>query len=130
MPSDPIDVLFIDGCHAHPFPQLDSYLAAPRVPVGGIVIVDDIQLPGPASLHRFLRGDDRWELVTDAGLWSAFRRRASFDVSTEWAEQSHPVDGLDRVRHLARAPRRLTALVRNARHAQRLGIAPWQRHHS
>jgi predicted O-methyltransferase YrrM len=127
LPPDPIDVLFIDGCHTHPFPQVDWYLAAPRVRAGGIVIVDDIQLPGPASLHRFLRGDAHWELVTDAGYWSAFRRRREFDVTTEWASQSHPVDGLDRVRHLARAPRRLGALLRNAREAQRLGVAPWQR---
>jgi predicted O-methyltransferase YrrM len=127
MAHDPIDVLFIDGCHAHPFPQLDWYLAAPRVRVGGIVIVDDIQLPGPASLHRFLRRDDRWELLADAGYWSAFRRRAPFDVATEWASQAHPVDSLDRVRHVARAPRRLAALLRNARNAQRLGVAPWQR---
>jgi predicted O-methyltransferase YrrM len=128
MAHDPIDVLFIDGCHAHPFPQLDWYLAGPRVRAGGIAIVDDIQLPGPASLHRFLRRDNRWELLTDAGYWSAFRRRAAFDVTTEWASQAHPIDGLDRVRHVARTPRRLAALVRNARNAQRLGIAPWQRH--
>ncbi len=127
LPDDPIDVLFIDGCHAHPFPQLDWYLAAPRVRAGGIVIVDDIQLPGPASLHRFLRRDEHWDLLVDAGFWSAFRRRSPFDVTSEWASQTHPVDGLDRARHLARAPRRLAALVRNARHAQRLGIAPWQR---
>ena len=127
MAHDPIDILFIDGCHAHPFPQLDWYLAAPRVRTGGIVIVDDIQLPGPASLHRFLRGDDHWELVIDAGYWSAFRRRSPLDIAAEWASQTHPVDGLDRIRHLARAPRRLAALARNARNAQRLGIAPWQR---
>lgn len=127
LPPDPIDVLFIDGCHTHPFPQVDWYLAAPRVRVGGIVIVDDIQLPGPASLHRFLRGDAHWELVTDAGYWSAFRRRQAFDATTEWASQSHPVDGLDRIRHLVRAPRRLAALLRNAREARRLGVAPWQR---
>jgi predicted O-methyltransferase YrrM len=127
MAHDPIDILFIDGCHAHPFPQLDWYLAAPRVRAGGIVIVDDIQLPGPASLHRFLRRDERWELLTDAGFWSAYRRLSEWDMATEWASQAHPVDSLDRVRHLARAPRRLAALARNARNAQRLGIAPWQR---
>ena len=126
-PDDPIDLLFIDGCHAHPFPQLDWYLAAPRVRSGGIVIVDDIQLPGPASLHRFLRRDEHWGLLIDAGFWSAFRRRAAFDSTTEWASQTHPVDGLDRMRHLARTPRRLAALARNARYAQRLGVAPWQR---
>jgi hypothetical protein len=93
----------------------------------GIVIVDDIQLPGPASLHRFLRRDEHWDLLIDAGFWSAFRRRAAFDGTTEWASQTHPVDGLDRVRHLARAPRRLAALARNARYAQELGVAPWQR---
>ena len=127
MANDPVDVLFIDGCHTHPFPQIDWYLAAPRVRAGGIVIVDDIQLPGPASLHRFLRRDDRWELLTDAGYWSAFRRAADWDLATEWASQAHRVDGLDRARHLARAPRRLAALARNARNAQRLGVAPWQR---
>ncbi len=127
IPPDPIDILFIDGCHAHPFPQLDWYLAAPRVRADGIVIVDDIQLPGPASLHRFLRRDPRWELLIDAGYWSAFRRAAEWDLSTEWASQTHSVDGLDRVRHLARAPRRLAAMARNARNAQRLGVAPWQR---
>ena len=127
MAHEPIDILFIDGCHAHPFPQLDWYLAAPRVRVGGIVIVDDIQLPGPASLHRFLRRDQRWELLTDAGYWSAFRRTVGWDLATEWASQTHPVDGLDRIRHLARAPRRLAAMARNARNAQRLGVAPWQR---
>lgn len=57
-----LDLVFLDGPHAFPFPQLEYYHFYPRVRAGGMLIVDDIQIPTVRQLYRFLRRDRMWRL--------------------------------------------------------------------
>ena len=57
-----LDLVFLDGPHGFPFPQLEYYHFYPRVRAGGMLIVDDIQIPTVRQLYRFLRRDGMWHL--------------------------------------------------------------------
>lgn len=57
-----LDIVFLDGPHGFPFPQLEYYYFYPRVRAGGLLIVDDIQIPSVRQLYCFLRRDRMWHL--------------------------------------------------------------------
>ena len=71
---DRLDFVFIDGAHRFPFPILDWHYTEHRVPVGGIVAVDDYPVPSVRILHNFLVGEDDWELLFSTQNTSFFRR--------------------------------------------------------
>lgn len=76
----PIDVAFLDGPHAYPFPDLEYWAIYPHIPAGGLLIVDDIQIPTIANLFMFLKADAMWDLVEVADTTAFFRRTRSEGV--------------------------------------------------
>ena len=84
---DPLDLVLIDGCHAFPFPILDWFYAGRRLVRSGHVVVDDLQLPAPAMLDRFLAADPRWTDVARGRRWVAYRRESEGDLREEWRAQ-------------------------------------------
>jgi hypothetical protein len=82
-----IDVVLIDGAHRFPFPILDWHFTECRVPVGGIVVVDDYPMPSVRILHDFLVGEDEWELVQSFQATSVFRRKRQTVNQWDWADQ-------------------------------------------
>jgi hypothetical protein len=96
--SEQLDIVLIDGAHRFPFPILDWYYTQARVPVGGLMIVDDYKMPSVRILYDFLQGEDEWELV-QAFETTAFFRRAKETVSVwDWADQRINKPHLDRIR--------------------------------
>ncbi len=79
----PLDLVLVDGDHAFPLPILDWYFTARRLRVGGLLILDDVQLRAVALLCDFLDQEaGRWrhentidvaavftKLSEDAGAW-------------------------------------------------------------
>jgi len=57
-----LDLVLLDGPHAFPFPQLEYYYFYPRIRPGGLLILDDIQIPHIAGMAKLLRDDDMWHL--------------------------------------------------------------------
>jgi predicted O-methyltransferase YrrM len=93
-----LDVVLIDGAHRFPFPILDWHYTQARVPVGGLVIVDDYKMPSVRILYDFLAGEQEWELVRAFEV-TAFFRKVKETVSVwDWADQSINRPHLDRVR--------------------------------
>ena len=76
---------------------IDWYYGAGRLRQGGILIVDDIQLPQVASsLKRFLARDPRWQRVRSTPKWNAYRRSSTGPLGEEWTAQrwfGRPVPG-------------------------------------
>ena len=69
-----LDLVFLDGPHAYPFPQLEYYYFYPHVRAGGMLIVDDIQIPSVRQLFRFLRRDRMWYLNAVVARTAFFTR--------------------------------------------------------
>jgi hypothetical protein len=88
---DVLDFVFIDGAHQFPLPILDWYFTERKVPVGGIMAVDDYLTPSVRILHDFLVGEDEWELLQSFRSlspinWgtSFFRRKREPPVKQEY----------------------------------------------
>jgi hypothetical protein len=84
---DVIDFVLIDGAHRFPFPILDWHFTERRVPVGGIVAVDDYPMPSVRILHDFLLGEEEWELIRSFQATSFFRRKRETLNEWDWADQ-------------------------------------------
>lgn len=90
---DPLDLVLIDGNHGHPTPTLDWFHGARRLVNGGIVVVDDLQLPAPAMLARMLDRDPRWARTAGTAKWGAWARQGEGPLSQDWFDQpwlAHP----------------------------------------
>ena len=84
-----LDLVLVDGGHGFPAPIVDWYYAASRLRQGGVVILDDLQLPQVRlGLHEFLAADPRWERVEATQKWAAYRRLTDGLLREEWREQA------------------------------------------
>jgi predicted O-methyltransferase YrrM len=70
----PLDLALLDGPHAYPFPDLEYWAVYPHVKAGGLLVVDDVQIPTVNNLFRFLRADAMWELLEVVETTAFFRR--------------------------------------------------------
>jgi predicted O-methyltransferase YrrM len=82
-----IDFVLIDGAHRFPFPILDWHFTQRKIPVDGIVAVDDYLMPSVRILHDFLLGEDEWELIQSFQVTSFFRRKRETVNEWDWADQ-------------------------------------------
>ena len=84
----PLDLVLVDGGHGFPAPIVDWYYAASRLREGGVVILDDVQLPQVRlGLPEFLAADPRWECVEATPKWAAYRRLTAGHLREEWRSQ-------------------------------------------
>jgi predicted O-methyltransferase YrrM len=84
-----LDMVFIDGAHAFPWPVLDWYYTADRIKVGGLMILDDTHLRSVSILSEFLKADaPRWRFIKKAGeRTDVFRKIAPSVHDVAWHEQ-------------------------------------------
>ena len=83
-----LDLVFIDGMHAFPWPTLDWYYAADWLRVGGFMIIDDTQLPPAGILSEFLKSDKpRWRFVKSIGRTDILQKTKQQIHDVVWHEQ-------------------------------------------
>jgi len=82
-----LDLVLIDGGHAYPTPQIDWYYAGGRLRPGGLLYVDDLQLPAVEQLAAFLQRDPRWRLLRRTAKWGVWRRESEGELAEEWTDQ-------------------------------------------
>jgi hypothetical protein len=85
--TEPIDLFLIDGNHGFPTPIIDWYYGAARLVDGGLLVIDDTQLPAVSELQRFIDHDPRWAPVRRSTKWAAWRRIGSGPLGQDWFEQ-------------------------------------------
>ncbi len=86
---DELDLVLIDGGHGYPTPIIDWFYGCRTLKVGGIVIVDDLQLPAVSDyLGRYLDLDPSWTPLASEPKWGAYRRSAAARLGGEWTTQS------------------------------------------
>jgi predicted O-methyltransferase YrrM len=109
-PLPALNLVLIDGDHAFPVPFLDWYYTADHLVVGGLMIVDDIQLLTGRLLADFMDADPKWERVLYEEARFAVFRKLQHPIHTgRWEHQpfvatSAPVETVKIVRHVERAP--------------------------
>lgn len=109
----PIDLAFIDGPHAYPFPELEYWAIYPHLAEGAWLVIDDIQIPTLGNMFEVLRDDAMYDLVEVVEATAFFRRTdaPALDPYGEgWWEQGF--NGRSSLRHLAPSAR-VAALVKN-----------------
>jgi predicted O-methyltransferase YrrM len=85
----PIDVAFIDGKHAFPYPVLDFHFIERRLAIGGCIVLDDVPIPAVRMVYDFLHTSPAWmfEAIADDRA-AAFRKLAEPDVDDDdWVFQ-------------------------------------------
>ncbi len=68
------DVILLDGPHGYPFPELEYLCLFPHLKKGGILIVDDVQIPTIGRLGDFLAEDEMFEPLALVEGTALFRR--------------------------------------------------------
>jgi hypothetical protein len=82
------ELIFIDGNHDYEYASFDLISAAKMVKPGGIVVLDNIELPGPYWAARdFLAANPRWEEIGDS--ISSFSPSNPFDGSKTYAGNTY-----------------------------------------
>jgi hypothetical protein len=75
--KDKLQLVFIDGPHGFPFPELEYYFFYPHLDAGALFILDDIHIPSIFRLFTFLREDAMFEFVGVTYATAFFRRTAA-----------------------------------------------------
>jgi precorrin-6B methylase 2 len=82
-----IDVAFIDGGHGFPVPGVDWLFIAPRLKVGGKLLIDDIDLWTGSMLVDVLRKEAGWRVDSILrGRTAVVTKTAPFQAR-EWCDQ-------------------------------------------
>ncbi|MBV8295950.1 MAG: hypothetical protein JO085_03865, partial [Acidimicrobiia bacterium] len=84
---DDLDLYLIDGAHGFPTPMIDWFYGARLLRRGGVVVLDDRQLPAVAALIDYLDADPRWRAIDRTGKWAAFERLTDGSLAEEWCDQ-------------------------------------------
>ncbi|MEN4450257.1 class I SAM-dependent methyltransferase [Mycobacterium sp. SM3041] len=105
----PLDLVLIDGGHGFPIPEIDWAYTAPRLRVGGLLLIDDIDLWTGIHLVEFLKAEPGWQY-----LESLEDRTAIFELTApaelrEWNMQPY-------VRAKSWLPQNTRRLRRGLRH--------------
>jgi hypothetical protein len=79
--AEPLQLAYLDGPHAFPFPELEYYAVYPHLEPGGLLVVDDIQIPTIDHLFRFLSEDHMFELLEVVATTAFFARTESETLS-------------------------------------------------
>lgn len=107
--GDPLDLALIDGAHSFPYPAVDWFYVAPRLKVGGLLVVDDAHLAPVNVLVRYLHSSPSWHRERVLGRRVVVLRKlddAAPAVEPDWTGGS--LDGRRRFDYLPPA-RRLAA---------------------
>ena len=85
---DKLDLVLIDGAHRFPFPMVDYHYTESRLPVGGVLVIDDFRMPSVRILYDFLQGEDDWKLEREFRTTAFFRRVGRTEYTRDWADQN------------------------------------------
>lgn len=99
LPQRPLDLVLIDGAHGFPYPILDWWFLAPRLRMGGRLVVDDCYMPPVAALVDFLRAHESWEIAAAPGRRTVVVRKVA-DTPPAFDWRGERIGGGVSFRHL------------------------------
>ncbi len=101
---DRLQLVFIDGPHGYPFPELEYYFFYPHLDENALLVIDDIHIPTIFRLFSFLREEAMFDFLGVASTTAFFRRNSSpvfHPLGDGWWLQNYnrnrfPVQAFDR----------------------------------
>lgn len=69
-----LQIALIDGPHGYPFPDLEYYYFYPQISTGGLLLIDDINIPSIKSMFEIVKADEMFELLEVVEYTAFFRR--------------------------------------------------------
>ena len=69
-----VQMALIDGPHGYPFPDLEYYYLYPLIETGGLILLDDIQIPSITRMYEIIKMDDMFNLLEVVGNMAFFSR--------------------------------------------------------
>lgn len=90
-----LDMVFIDGKHAFPWPIIDWFYTADKLKKDGLMIVDDAELNSVKILINFMNLDPGWVLQKNFSQKTyVFRKRRDTIHNVAWHMQPYTVGDL------------------------------------
>ena len=87
MEKTDFDFVLIDGRHAFPTPFIDWYYTAPKIKIGGLVLIDDTHLWTGQELRNFLVFEPEWELKASFQKSVVFMKVNEGSNEKEWNQK-------------------------------------------
>jgi len=90
--SDPLSIALIDGPHCYPFPDLEYYYFYPKLREGGLLLLDDIQIPTIRRMFDIIKADRMFDLIDIRDYMAFFRRtdvRTINPFGDGWGDQGY-----------------------------------------
>ena len=117
----PLDLVLVDGAHGFPYPVLDWWFTAPRLRLGGRMLIDDAYMPPVAVLVDALRAQQGWIVEESVGYRTVVVRKKA-DTLPFWDWSGERIGGRMSFRYLP--PReRVVAAARHRVFSTRAGLA-------
>lgn len=82
-----LDFALIDGDHTFPHPMIDYYYINERLKVGGLLAIDDMNIPTVRMLHQFLLTEPAYECLRFDDMKTGIYRKVG-ETARIWQEQS------------------------------------------
>lgn len=88
--TEALDLALIDGWHGFPGPIVDWWYLAKRMPAGGRIVVDDVDIRAVRVLCDFLHAERRtWGLEEDFFKTKIFRMVTPEQIHVDWTQQKY-----------------------------------------
>lgn len=97
------DAVLIDGPHGYPFPEMEYYSFYPHIRTGGLLLIDDVNIPTIARLADFIYEDEMFDFVALCAATAIFRRTdaPTFDPKGDgWWSQRYNCRRVSRKREI------------------------------
>ncbi|MDH3267262.1 MAG: class I SAM-dependent methyltransferase [Ignavibacteria bacterium] len=72
--TEKFDIVLLDGPHGYPFPDLEYFYFYPHIEVGGLLLIDDIEIPTIKRMFEILKVSSMWELSEVVDGLAIFKR--------------------------------------------------------
>lgn len=111
-----LQMALLDGPHGYPFPDLEYYHIYPHIDRGGLLIVDDTNIPTIKRMADILKKDEMFALVETVGKTTFFLRTDAplFDpLADGWWNQGYNQSFLHRTDSLRRVKKRIPKTLLN-----------------
>lgn len=111
-----LDIVLIDGPHGYPFPDLEYYYFYPHLSEGGLLIVDDINIPTVRRMVEIIKREDMFDCIDLVGKTMFFQRTDAplFDpLADGWWEQGMNKPYLRRTKQLERIKKKMPESIFN-----------------